>query len=209
MFIWRSQHLQNAMTLLTRPMNRFWVSLSLLTLCWLLFTDLKNSSFRGTNEELDIVMLYSFQDTYHCWGEGGSQVPICLPHVHVFISFFNHPSHSRIDRNLLIILTWKHEEDSTMNLLHHIKSCEDQVVEASKSIANYAHGSMYSKAELHYLVSLWVFQCHRPFTIINDKPLQWILWMLYTKVETPSVTMISQDIKEIHGILKIKVREVL
>jgi hypothetical protein len=35
-------------------------------------TNLQNSSIRGTNQELDVVMLYSFQDTYHCWGEGRS-----------------------------------------------------------------------------------------------------------------------------------------
>jgi hypothetical protein len=92
-----------------------------------------------------------------------------------FISSFTHVSYSRIDRNPSIVLTRKREEDSTTNLLRHVKSCEGQVVDASKSIANYAHGSMYSKAELHYLVSLWVFQCHQPFTIIDDEPLQRIL----------------------------------
>jgi hypothetical protein len=79
----------------------------------------------------------------------------------------------------------------------------------SKSIANYAHGSTYSKAELHYLISLWVFKCHRPFAIIDDEPLQRILKMLYAKVETPSATTISRDVKEIHGISKIHVGKVL
>jgi hypothetical protein len=96
-----------------------------------------------------------------------------------------------------------------MNLLHHIKSCEGQVIKASKSIANYAHGSTYSKAEIRYLISLWVFQCHRPFTIIDNPPLQRILKMLYVKVETPSSTTISRDVKEIHSISKVHIGKVL
>ena len=113
------------------------------------------------------------------------------------------------DRNPSIVLARKREEDSTTNRLRHVKSCEGQVVDASKSIANYAHGSMNSKAELHYLVSLWVFKCHWPFAIINNEPLQWILRMLYAKVETLSATMISRDVKEICSIVKVKVGKVL
>ena len=29
-------------------------------------TNLQNSSFRGTNQELDVIVLYTFQDTCHC-----------------------------------------------------------------------------------------------------------------------------------------------
>jgi len=64
---------------------------------------------------------------------------------------------------------------------------------------------MYNKAELRYLISRWVFECHQPFTIINDAPLQSILKMLYAKVETPSKTMISRDVKEIHKISKVHI----
>jgi hypothetical protein len=106
------------------------------------------------------------------------------------------------NRNPSIVLTPRREEDSTTNLVRHVKSCEGQVVDASKSIANYAQGSTYNKAELRYLVSRWVFECHRPFTIINDAPLQRILKMLYGKIETPSSTTISQDVQDIHGISK-------
>ena len=102
-------------------------------------------------------------------------------------------------RNPSIILTRKHKEDSTTNLLRHVKSCDGQEINESQS---YAHGSSYSKAELRYFISLWVVQCHRPFTIIEDLPLQRILKMLYAKVETPSPNTISRDVKEIHGISK-------
>lgn len=99
-------------------------------------------------------------------------------------------------------MTRKREEDSTTNLVRHVKSCEGQVVDASKSITNYAQGSTYNKAELRYLVSRWVFECHRPFSIIDDEPLQRILKMLYGKVETPSPTTVSRDVKQIHKIAK-------
>jgi len=95
------------------------------------------------------------------------------------------------------------------NLLCHVKSCEGQVVEDSKSIVQYAHGSSYNKAELRYLISLWVVQCHRPFTIIEDAPLQRIFKMLYGKVEMPSEVMVSWDVREIHSVSKLCVGTVL
>jgi hypothetical protein len=82
-------------------------------------------------------------------------------------------------------------------------------VDASKSIASYAQGSTYNKAELRYLILHWVFECHRPFVIIDDAPLQLILKMLYMKIETPSATTISRDMKEIHGISKVHVGKTL
>jgi len=92
-----------------------------------------------------------------------------------------------------------------MNLIRHVKSCEGQVVDASQSIVNYAQGSTYNKAELRYLIKCWVFECHRPFAIVNDPPFQSILKMLYAKVETPSESTLSQDVKEIHKISKVHV----
>ena len=121
------------------------------------------------------------------------------------ISFFSVHSITWSNRNPLIILTRKREEDSTTNLVRHVKSCEGQVVDPSKSIASYAQGSTYNKAELRYLVSHWVFECHRPFAIIDDPPLQCILKMLYAKVETPSQKTVSRDVKEIHAFSKVHV----
>ena len=131
-------------------------------------------------------------------------------YVLLFLFLTSIGTHSlKTTRNPSIILTQKHEEDSTTNLLRHVKSCTGQVIDESKSIARYAHGSSYSKAELRYLISLWVFQCHRPFTIVDDVPLQCIFKMLYGKVETPSEKMISQDVKEIHSISKVYVGKYL
>lgn len=95
---------------------------------------------------------------------------ICQTYVLLFLTSIR--THSlKTTRNPSIILTWKHEEDLTINLLCHVKSCMGQVVDKSKSITHYAHGSSYSKAKLQYLISLWFFQCHRPFTIVDNIPL--------------------------------------
>ena len=122
MFIRRSWHLQNAMTLPTRQMNRFWVSLSLLTSCRLLLTcktlyleaQIKNwTSLCYTHFKTPVIVEEKGEVKYQF---------ACRMYVFFFISFFNHASHSRIDRNLSIVLTRKCEEDSTTNLLHHVKS---------------------------------------------------------------------------------------
>ena len=128
-----------------------------------------------------------------------------MSHVSVCILFFPCSSISQGNRNPSISLTRKCEEDSTTNLVCHVKSCEGQVADPSISIASYAHGSSYNKAKLRYLISRWVFECHQTFSIINDPPLQLILKMLYAKVETPSQTTVSHDIKEIHTISKVHV----
>ena len=64
-----------------------------------------------------------------------------------FLAYFD-THFLKTPRNPSIILTRKREEDSTTNLLCHVKSCDGQVVDESKSIARYTHGSLYSKAEL-------------------------------------------------------------
>jgi hypothetical protein len=134
---------------------------------------------------------------------------ICQMYVPFFLSLTSKLTSKKTRRNPSIVLTQKREEDSMMNLLHHVKSCEGQVVDESQSIARYAQGSSYSKAELRYLVTLWVFQCHRPFTIIKDVPLQWIFKMLNMKVETLSEKTTSWDVKEIHAISKVHVGKFL
>lgn len=150
-------------------------------------------------------MLSSFQNTgYHC-GQGGCKISVRLSHIS--LCWFGCIWFLWSNRNPSIVLTCKCEEDSTTNLIRHVKSCKGQVVDDSNSIVNYAQGSTYNKAELWYLISRWVFECHRPFAIINNEPLQCIFKMLHVKVEMPSETMILWDVKEIHGISKVHVRK--
>ncbi len=60
-----------------------------------------------------------------------------------------------------------------------------------------------------YLITVWVTQCHCPFAIVEDKPLQRILKMLYGKVEIPSAITVSRDVKEVFALAKTAVAEYL
>jgi hypothetical protein len=98
---------------------------------------------------------------------------------------------------------------STSNLNRHIEQCSSKVAPARQRISEFAHGSTYSKAELCYLITLWVSQCHCPFAIVNDPPLQRILQMLLAKIDIPSPSTVSRDVKEAFTIAKKHVGSVL
>ena len=106
-------------------------------------------------------------------------------------------------------VTRSRSDESTSNLNRHVRSCDEKRVPSEQSIADFAHGSTYTKSEFRYLVSLWVMQCHRPFAIIEDPPLLRMLRMLYAKVDVPSATTVSRDVKEIFRISKVNVGKFL
>jgi hypothetical protein len=56
---------------------------------------------------------------------------------------------------------------------------------------------------------LWVTQCHRPFAIVDDPPLQRMFKMLYAKVEVPSASTVSRDVKEAFHVARKHVRGIL
>ena len=66
----------------------------------------------------------------------------------------------------------------------------------------FAQGSTYSTGAFRFLIIRWVTECHQPFKIVKDPPLQEMLKMLYGKVEIPSNMTVSHDVMEVHGILK-------
>jgi hypothetical protein len=98
---------------------------------------------------------------------------------------------------------------STSNLNRHVERCSSRLAPAGQRINEFAHGSTYSKAELRYLITLWVSSCHRPFAIVNDPPLQRILKMLFAKVDIPSPSTVSREVKEAFMIAKKNVGSVL
>jgi hypothetical protein len=112
-------------------------------------------------------------------------------------------------RHPLIFCIRGRTDTSTTNLLRHVQSCEGNKAPDDQEITTFAHGSTYSAGEFRYLITLWVTQCHRPFKIIEDPPLQKIFRMLYAKVDIPSDTTISRDVKEAHAISKKNVIRVL
>jgi len=100
-------------------------------------------------------------------------------------------------------------DNLTSNLVHHPNSCSGKIAPACQAINDFAHGSTYSKAELWYLIVLWVTQCHCPFVIVDDPLLQQIFKMLYSKVDVPLPSTVSRDVKEVYKLAKKNVGKVL
>jgi hypothetical protein len=104
-------------------------------------------------------------------------------------------------RNLDPVTRVRHDR-STSNLNRHVEKCSAKLAPSGQRINEFAHGSTYNKAEFRYLITLWVSQCHRPFAIMADPPLQRMLRMLYAKVDIPSPSTVSRDVKEAFEIAK-------
>jgi hypothetical protein len=79
---------------------------------------------------------------------------------------------------------------STLNLKHHVSCYDGQVVSGGR-INEFAHGLTYNKVEFRYLATLWVSQCHCPFAILDDCPLNRMFQMLYAKVNVLSTSTVS------------------
>jgi len=98
---------------------------------------------------------------------------------------------------------------STSNLKRHVSCCDGRLAPPGGRVEEFAHGSSYNKAEFRYLATLWVSQCHRPFAIVEDRPLNRMFQMLYAKVDVPSASTVSRDVKEVYNIAKKNVGKVL
>jgi hypothetical protein len=85
---------------------------------------------------------------------------------------------------------------STSNLNRHVDRCCGKIAPDGQRINDFAHGSTYNKADFRYQTMLWVTQYHRPFVIVEDPPLQRMFKMLYAKVEIPSASTVSRDVKQ-------------
>ena len=100
-------------------------------------------------------------------------------------------------RNPSFSLQRRHSDESTGNMNCHIAKCGGANIPENQKITAFIQGPTYSKAELRYLLTMWTSQCHRPFSIIEDSPLQEILRMLYAKVEIPSAKTLSKDVYDV------------
>jgi hypothetical protein len=101
------------------------------------------------------------------------------------------------------------DDVSTSNLKRHVTRCDGQLAPPGGRINEFAHGSTYNKAEFRYLATLWVAQCHRPYAIVEDPPLNRMFRMLYSQVEVPSAVTVSRDVKEVYEVAKKEVGKVL
>ena len=88
-------------------------------------------------------------------------------------------------------------EDSTSNLLRHVRTCEPPETPESETLAVFASGATYSKAKYRYLLALWCARRHRPFSIVEDPEFCRIVHMLYMHAETPSCISVLCDIQHL------------
>ena len=87
-------------------------------------------------------------------------------------------------------------EDSTSNLLRHIRACNppDQTPEA-QTMVSFAAGSTYSEARFRYGLVVWITRRHHPFSIVEDPEFRALMCMLYGRVDIPSRVTVGRDMQ--------------
>jgi hypothetical protein len=100
-------------------------------------------------------------------------------------------------------------DDSTSNLMRHVRECDHIAPAGSGSIIGFAQGSSYTPHKHRMKIALWVARHNRPFAIVEDRELLDIFYDLNSKVVTPSRYTVSRDVKEIFQMGRIKVAEIL
>jgi hypothetical protein len=73
----------------------------------------------------------------------------------------------------------------------------------------FASGTKYNKATHRLKLALWVARRHRPFAIVQDPELLEIFRDLNSRVETPSESTVSRDVKEIFALSRANVAKIL
>ena len=106
-------------------------------------------------------------------------------------------------------VTRARHDDSTSNLVRHVRDCDKSAPPGSGSIITFAQGSTYTPHKLRMKIALWIARRHRPFSIIEDPELINILVDLNSKVVTPSRYTVSRDVKEIFQMSRSKVLQIL
>lgn len=112
-------------------------------------------------------------------------------------------------RNPSVSVSRVRHDESTSNLGRHVDKCTPGAATGTSSITAFTHGSMYSYPKFRMKLALWVARRHRPFAIVEDPELVDIFMDLNNKVEVPSRTTVSRDVKEIFYICRGKVAEIL
>ena len=84
-------------------------------------------------------------------------------------------------------------EDSTSNLLRHIRACTSGGTPEAQKITAFASGSTYTESSFRYHLVMWITTRHRPFSIVEDPEFRALLRMLYGRVEIPSRITVTRD----------------
>ena len=99
--------------------------------------------------------------------------------------------------HLSITVSRAWHDDSTGNLLRHVKSCAPINSSQTRALAAYASAAKYTEASHRMKLTLWVAVSNHPFSIVEDKILLEIFTDLNLKCVTPLRQMVSKDVKEI------------
>lgn len=62
---------------------------------------------------------------------------------------------------------------------------------------------------MRYLLAVWIARRHRPFAIVEDPELRAIFHMLFDKVEIPSRSTVSRDVREVFAATRKQIRSLL
>lgn len=100
-------------------------------------------------------------------------------------------------------------DTGTTNLLRHVEACTGKKAPDDQTIEKFAQGSTYTTGAFRFLITRWVTECHRPFKIVEDPPFQDMLRMLYSRVDIPSDTTVSRDVREVYRISQLQVAKTL
>lgn len=125
-----------------------------------------------------------------------------IPSTFVAIAhpFDSHPS---------VAISRVRHDDSTSNLIRHVRSCAPANTAESQAMETFAKGTTYSEIKHRVKIALWIACRHRPYVIAEDPELLDIFKMLHGSCVTPSRTTVSRDVQEIHEITKKVVMEIL
>jgi hypothetical protein len=134
---------------------------------------------------------------FHCKKLHFLLLPTSLMHA-----YSNHRSPS-------VVVTRARHDDSTSNLMRHVRWCDHTAEPGSGSITVFAQGSTYTPHKHRMKIALWVARRHRPFSIVEDPELLDIFTDLNNKAVTPSRYTVSRDVKEIFQLSRKKVSELL
>lgn len=104
---------------------------------------------------------------------------------------YSHPS---------ITISRARHDESTSNLACHVWNCAPTDSTQTHALAVYTSGSKYTKVSHQMKIALWVTNCHRPFSIVEDTELLEIFANLNLNCETPSHHTVPHDVKEIFSL---------
>ena len=113
---------------------------------------------------------------------------------------YSHPSR---------FITHVQTDDSTSNLVKHIAHCQPTTGLENELITIYANGQTYNAVQMRFLLAKWVSHHFHPFLIVEDPELIAIFQMLYGRVQIPSASTVSCDMKEIFIMSKICMKYLL